>query len=582
MTGGKNMKSKWVKLTGILVLALSLVACSSGSGSAEQTESATAKGYGGDVTVTVTVADKTIETVEAVGEDETVGIGTNAIEQLPEAIVEHQSVAVDSISGATVTSEAVLTAAKEALLQTGLTEEEISKAVEIEVGEKIEKEADIIIVGGGGAGMSASVEALRAGKSVIVIEKTGGLGGNTRAAGSAMNAADPEMQKEIKMTEQEMQRIEEILDLEPKNDLMADWQETLREELDEYETNNETYLFDSPSLHKLQTYLDGDFVADPELIDVYGDHALESVEFLRELGAEFHNEISAAVGATWKRSYTPTYKYGGAGADFVEPQIQFALEHDADVMLDSTAKTLIKEDDRVVGVSGHTSNGQEFEVRATNGVIITTGGFGANVEMRMENNKHWANLDETIRTTNVPSATGDGIVMAEEVGANTVGMEWIQLIPTYFGGVVTPYIDSQIYVNQEGERYVNEDNRRDVLSEKTLEQTDSLLYIINDKDTIDDDNLVAVSNRDVTDMIDNGDFFKADTIEELAEMIDVPYETLQETIDEFNEAVDKGEDRFGRTLFDQKIDEAPFWAGRTSPVVHHTMAVLRSIQSAKY
>lgn len=571
--GGEIVKKRLVVYLLLPFLLLSLASCTSTQNT--KSETAQADGYGGLVEVTVTVEDKEITKVEAVGESETDGIGTIALERLPQQIVEHQSINLDTISNATKTSQAVLLAAKEALLKLGFTESEISKEVVKDVGEKIVKEADVVIIGGGGAGMSAAVEALKAGASVIVIEKTSSPGGNTKAAGSAMNAADPAMQKDLTMTPQEMERIKEILELEPKGDLMAQWQATLSEEIEEYEANNETYLFDSPSLHKLQTYIDGDYVANPVLLDVYGDNALDSVEFLRELGTTFRDQISAAVGATWKRSHTPTYTYGGAGSDFVMPQVEYATENGADIMTDAKADTILMDQNgRAVGVSGLTTDNQEFEITANKGVIIATGGFGANVEMRMDYNKHWANLDETIQTTNLPSATGDGIAMGQEIGVNLVGMEWIQLIPTYFGGVVTPYIDSQIYINQEGERYVNEDNRRDVLSAKTLEQTGSYLYIINDRDVIDENNTVAVLGSDITSKVESGDMIKADTIEELAAAIDVPYETLQKTIDDFNKAVDAGQDDLGRTLFDQKIDQAPFWAGKTSPVVHHTMGGL--------
>jgi len=548
----------------------------------EVTKTATAEGYGGIVEVTVTVKGKNIVSVVATGENETTGIGSPALTKIPETIVEHQTINIDVISGATITSTAVLAAAKEALLSAGLTEEEISKAVvDNSPKELLVLTTDVVIIGGGGAGMSAAVEVLRGDFEVVIIEKTASLGGNTIAAGSAMNAADYEMQKNIEMNDLEMQRIEAILALPAKNDAMKRWQDTLKAELDAYKKANSTYLFDSPSLHKLQTYIDGDYLANTDLIDVYGDNALDSVHFLTELGTIWRNEISAAVGATWKRSHTPTYTYGQAGADFVMPQINYAIENGAEILLEAKAEEIIMENGRAIGVRGTKLNGQPFEVYATKGVIIATGGFGANVEMRMEYNKHWENLDESVTTTNVPSATGDGIIMAQNVGANLIGMEWIQMIPTYYGGVVTPYIDDQIYVNQEGLRFVAEDERRDVLSDAALKQTNSNFYIVNDRDVIDENNIVAVLGSNVTAKIESGSLFKANSIKELAEMIGVPEENLQATIDAFNTSVETGRDPFGRTIYSNKIDEPPYWAGLTSPSVHHTMGGIEINEKAQ-
>ena len=540
------------------------------------TYTAEAKGMNGTVKVEVTVDESAITDIKVVEHEETPGISDPAIERIPAAILENQSIAVDAVSGATVTSNAIIAAVKDALLQSGASEDAISQKKEAEAGasdELIEKSADVVVIGSGGAGMSAALEVVEAGGSVIIIDKMASVGGNTILAGSAMNAADPEMQSKQEMTSAQLDTIQELLDLPAKNDLMQKWQDEVRADIEEYKANNETYLYDSPSLHKLQTYVDGDYVGNPELIDVYGDHALESVQWLSSLGTEWSDTITAAVGATWTRSHTPLQTFGSKGAGFVVPQQKAVEEKGGEILLEHTAEHLIMEDGRVTGVEGTTADGTPFKFTAEKGVILATGGFSANVEMRQQYNKQWATLDETIPTSNGPMATGDGIIMAQEVGANLVGMEWIQMLPTTVKSF-TPAIDSTILVNVNGERFVREDGRRDEISKATLEQPDSLYWRIVDAHVTEDMlNGIAYTGEVIDEMVDNEGVFKADTLAELAAQIGIPADALEKTVKEFNSYVEsngKG-DPTGRTLFDQKIDKGPFYALVGKTKVHHTM-----------
>lgn len=530
-----------------------------------------AQGYGGKITVEVTVSEDAITDIKVVDQNETPVISDLALEKIPAQIIEEQSIAVDLVSGATLTSEGLLAAVTAALTQTASDIEQLNKKVVKEVStEKIEQTADVVIIGSGGAGMSAAVEAIKAGSSVIVIEKQSAVGGNTLLAGSAMNAASPEKQNKQTMSSAELNTIQKILELEADNELVQTWKDTLTQELDAYVAEDASYLFDSPSLHKLQTYFDGDNVANPVLVDILADNGLAAVNFLSDLGANWNENIQAAVGATWKRSHTPTTGFGTQGASFVLPQVNYVEENGGIILLDSRADTLLMDGGRVVGVAGKTTTGQPFQINANKGVVIATGGFGANVEMRMKYNKHWAILDESVPTTNGPQATGDGIVMAEAIGANLVDMEWIQMIPTYGPGVFTPYIENQFYINKEGNRFVAEDGRRDVLSGAVLEQTDAQIYIISDAHTVKD-GVTSIGRHVDRDSLNTGYAWKADTLEELAEVIGVPFENLQASVDQFNNSVRSGNDPFGRTVFDQEFGVGPFYAGITGPMVHHTM-----------
>ena len=142
------------------------------------------------------------------------------------------------------------------------------------------------------------------------------------------------------------------------------------------------------------------------------------------------------------------------------------------------------EDGRVVGAKGTANDGTPFEYRANKSVILATGGFGANVEMRQRFNKHWANLDENVPTSNMPCATGDGLALAENVGANLIGVEWIQMVTGSSSAGVTASIANNFYVNANGERFVAEDSRRDVLSGAVLEQPGSFFWLMVDTKTM--------------------------------------------------------------------------------------------------
>lgn len=539
------------------------------------TYSGTAKGMNGDITAHVTVSKDKIEDISFDEHQESVGISDPAFDKLPGLIIEHQSMAVDAVAGCTISSNAVLEAVKMALLEAGASEADITKPVELagKGSQSFEYEADVVIVGAGGAGMTAAYEVLKSGGSVVILEKTASVGGNTIAAGSALNGADPKRQEQMEMTEAEMGKIEDILALEPVDDYMKTWQENVRKDLEQYKAEGKTYVYDSPDLHKLQTYVGGDYVGNPELIDTFAEEAAKSVTYLEDLGTLWKDDVTAAIGATWNRSHMPESEpWGNKGAAFVLPQAAKVGELGGEVKLEHKAETLIMEDGQAAGVSGTTTDGDSFTAKAKNGVIIATGGFGANVEMRQKYNTMWPDLGENVRTTNVPSATGDGIIMAEEVGANLVGMEWIQMITNADKQDFSAAINNIIYVNKDGERYVREDGRRDEIASATLAQPDSFCYWICDaQETQDRLGGITYAGFVIDDLIDGELMFKADTLEKLAEQLKMNPETLKKTVEEYNSYVDAQKDPLGRQIFGVKIEKGPFFANRVTAKVHHTM-----------
>ncbi len=488
------------------------------------------------------------------------------------------SLKVDAVTGATYSSKGIIEAITAALKAAGADVEKL-KAKDIASGETkgdVEKTADVIIIGGGGAGLAAAVSAHQNGAKVIVVEKMSRLGGNTMISGSAYNAADTERQSALTMTALEKQTVESILAGTYEDALVKTWQETLKKEWTEYLASGKTTLFDSPSLHKLQTYLGGDKKGTPALIDVFADNAYPAVEWLESMGMQFKDYVFTVLGGLWNRAHKPEKPLGTGFMETYENYIE-KNKADIEVILDTTAKEFIVKDGAVVGVAAEGKNGK-VTLNATKGVVLATGGFGANVEMRNKyNTELWPDLTD-VKTTNHTGATGDGIVMAEAVNAKLVGMEYIQLLPMgdpvtgSLSGNIEQGVQNRIFVNKEGERFVDEGARRDTMTKALMEQTDAYMWVIVDKNSYPTGDTKNNFNETIDDLVAAGRAFKADTLEDLAKQIGVDPVAFVKSVEDFNKAVDgTAKDEFGRTLFDKKLDTAPFYAGARVPTVHHTM-----------
>lgn len=430
-------------------------------------------------------------------------------------------------------------------------------------------DTDVLVIGAGGAGLSAAVSATENGASVIVVEKMPMMGGNTLRSGGAFNSVDPEGQKDTPMDEALRSTIDALLAKEPVSDKHAELIETVKKQVEEYDASGSTSLFDSAEWHALQTLDAGDYIGNIDLILTLTQNTLETKQWLTENGTTWDPTIRTVIGALWNRSAQTT---NVSGADFIQALSTKAEENGAKIYLDTKADKLLTEDGKVVGAELTNANGEKVTVNAK-AVIMATGGFAANVEMRQKYNTEWPDLGDSIATNNNPGATGDGIVMGEAVGAQLVDMQWIQLMPLYpvSGGGISGYVNNAIYVNKEGLRYVNEDNRRDVLASAALNQTDATFFVINDMHEIEN---VNIPQEQLDYMVEKGMLFKGETIEELAENMGVPADALKETIETFNASVDAQKDEFGRTTWGSKLDKAPYYAGSFTPAVHHTMGGL--------
>jgi len=540
----------------------------------EGTYTATAQGNNGPVTVSVTFSADAITDVTVVEHSETAGLSDRPIAEIPAAIVENQSLAVDTVSGATNSSNAILTAVADCVAQAG-GDVEALKAVAVEKApvEDVEATYDVVVLGGGGAGLTASITAAQNGAKVILVEKAGSLGGNTLIAGQGFNACDPERQANTEMSEALLGELKSYLDLDPADfGAFAEVLETVKGQINDYIASGSTTLFDSPELHMLHTYmggkrtgLDGTVIEpDLELARTFATNALDALEWAESIGAQWNDTTSTILGAMWPRSH------GLANGNVITILTDAAKANGVEIVTDTRANELIVESGKVVGVKATTSEGANVTLHANSGVVLATGGFSANAPMVVEYNNYWPGLSDTMPSTNAPTITGDGIVMAKAIGADLVGMGFAQLMPSshpvdgsLFSGIWGS-AETQVFVNKEGKRYVNEYAERDVLSKAALEQTDGIFYIICD-------NKIA-KNADVAGMEAKGNVVVADTLEELAEKLGIPADTFVETIERYNSFVDaQKDDDFGKPLFGEKIDEAPFVATPRSPSLHHTM-----------
>ena len=537
------------------------------------TYTAEATGNNGPVKVSVTVSADAILEVVVTEHVETPGLSDKPIADIPAAIVEHQSLAIDVVAGATKTSVAILAAVEAALVQAGADVEAL-KAVEVTKAEveDVELTYDVVIVGGGGAGLTASITAAQSGAKVVLIEKTAALGGNSRIAGQSFNAADPAREAATQMEPALRAELESYLEFDPADfGEFAEVLETVKGQIREYLDSGATHLYDSPELHMLHNYmggkrtgLDGTVIEpDLELTRVFAMNALDSLEWVESLGGSWRATTSTTLGAMWPRSH-------GLSSGNIIPTLENAARAaGVEIMLETAGKELIVVDGKVCGIIAETTAGGKVTLNAKS-VVLATGGFSANAPMVVEYNNYWAGLSDTMASTNASTLVGDGIIMAQAVGADLTGMGYAQLMPSshpvdgsLFSGVWGS-AETQVFVNKEGKRFVNEYAERDVLSKAALEQTDAIFYIICDKD--------IVGKRDLSAMEAAGNVVLADTLEELANKLGIPADTFIAEMERYNTFVANQKDEdFGKPLFGQPIDEGPFCATPRSPALHHTM-----------
>lgn len=560
------------KLTALLAsatMALSLVGCSAG-------KTYTGEAYGHDkenpVKVTLTIKDKTITKVEVDASHETNGIGSKAAETMPGAIVAANSLEVDGVSGATQTSKAIIEAATAALKQAGLEPSDlVSKNTSTTKAKDIEETVDVVVVGAGGAGMTAAITATDAGKKVIVVESQPIAGGNSVRSTGGMNAAKTPYQDKNEF--KEAAGVEKTLATAAEkfadNATITALAATVKSQWDAYQANPQGY-FDSVELMELDTMIGGKGKNNPELVKALAENSADAIEWLASIGAEVKN-VGAFGGASVKRIHRPVNADGKVTAvgAYIVPILEKNLQdRNVQFLFDTTANEIIMKDGKAVGIKGTGKDGHKVTINAKS-VVIATGGFGANAEMV---EKYKPEL-KGFATTNAEGAQGQGIDMATAAGAATVDMNQIQIHPTVHieedgnAHLITEGLrgDGAILVNAEGKRFYDEVSTRDKVSAAIIEQTDKSAWLVVDQAMVDKSAVIAG-------YIKSGYTVTGATYEELAKAMGVDEATFTSTMNTWNQAVEaKSDAEFGRTSFANPLTTAPYYAIKITPAVHHTM-----------
>ena len=534
----------------------------------------TAKGFGGDVSVTLTLTDGAITGCTAEGKDETQGVGSEAIAKMPGEIAESGSIAVDGVSGATVTSTAIKEAAAAALTAAGLNPDDYKTAVENNAAaEDSTVDADVVVVGAGGAGMTAAITAAAEGKSVVILESQSMVGGNSVRATGGMNAGKTVYQDENEFGESAgvEKTLKTAAEKYADNETITALAKTVSEQWAAYQANPTGY-FDSVELMELDTMIGGKGINDPELVETLCANSADAIDWLDEHGITLHN-VSSFGGASVKRIHRPVNAEGKTVSvgSYMIPLLQENCEKaGVKMMLDTTATEILTDaNGAAVGVKATGASGETVTVNAK-AVVLASGGFGANLDMVV---KYKPEL-KGFMTTNAPGIQGQGIEMAQAIGAATVDMDQIQIHPTVeanTAALITEGLrgDGAILINEEGQRFIDEVGTRDVVSAAEIAQTGSYSWLVVDQ-------AMADASSVIQGYIKKGYTVTGSTYEELGKAMGVDAAAFAETMEKWNGYVEaKNDPDFGRTSFANPLNTAPYYAVKVTAGVHHTMGGLK-------
>ena len=569
------MKKKNVLASLLLAGAMFLTAC---GGSASSTSAAggvsgsftgTAKGMG-EVSVTLTLTDSVITDCTAKGDEETPGIGSVVIEQFPGEVVEGNTINLDSISGATITSNAFVEAAKAALTEAGLNPDDyMAKADKTANGETVSYDADVVVIGAGGAGMTAAMTAADAGQKVVILESQAMVGGNSARATGGMNAAKTVYQDENEFDQ--AAGVEKTLATAAEkyadNETITALAKTVSEQWAAYQANPTGY-FDSVELMELDTMVGGKGINDPELVKTLCEGTADAIDWLDENGITLHN-VSSFGGASVKRIHRPVNAEGKTVSvgSYMIPLLEENCEKaGVQMMLNTTATEILTDDNgAAVGIKATGASGETITINAK-AVVLTTGGFGANLDMVVEYKPELKGF----MTTNAPGILGQGIKMAQAIGADTVDMDQIQIHPTVeanTAALITEGLrgDGAVLINAEGKRFIDEVGTRDVVSAAEIAQTGSYSWLVVDQ-------AMADASSVIQGYIKKGYTVTGETYEELGKAMGVDEAAFAETMNTWNGYVEaKNDPDFGRTSFANPLNNGPYYAIKVTAGVHHTM-----------
>lgn len=529
------MKSTMIKSAVAMVFAAGFAAASM---AAPVTAEGTGVGKHGDITVAVTFDAGKIQDIKIVKNAENPILAKKVFTDLKDQVVALSSTDVDLVSGATFSAKGFIDAVNDAAKKAGVTLAKADKKALKKAARELPKTSnyDVVVIGAGGAGFSAAITARNAGANVVLLEKMPAVGGNSLISGAEMNVAKNWVQPKLGIND------------------------------------------DSPELHAQDTFKGGDGKGDMKVINVMTHEALDAAKWCRDyIGVRFEDDnLFFFGGHSRKRALIPV---GHTGTEFIAKFQAKADELGIPVITNMKAEELIKDKDgRVVGVKA-TMDGSEYTFNAKGGVVLATGGFGANPEMVKKYNPK---IDERFKTTDAPGTTGEALYMAERAGAELVNMGYIQTYPICdpISGAIELIADARfdgaIMLNQEGKRFVEELQRRDVMSKAILEQTGKYCYAIFNGEIEKRSHAITHHQDEVEVFTKTGILHKADTIEGIADFFKIPVDNLKATIARVNEFARTGKDLdFNYRSRFVDLSTGPYWIYRGVPSVHHTMGGLK-------
>ena len=535
------MKSTMIKSAVAMVFAVGFAAASM---AAPVTAEGTGVGKHGDITVAVTFDAGKIQDIKIVKNAENPILAKKVFTDLKDQVVALSSTDVDLVSGATFSAKGFIDAVNDAAKKAGVTLAKADKKALKKAARELPKTSnyDVVVIGAGGAGFSAAITAKNAGANVVLLEKMPAVGGNSLISGAEMNVAKNWVQPKLGIND------------------------------------------DSPELHAQDTFKGGDGKGDMKVINVMTHQALDAAKWCRDyLGVRFEDDnLFFFGGHSRKRALIPV---GHTGTEFIAKFQAKADELGIPVITNMKAEELIKnKDGRVVGVKA-TMDGSEYTFNAKGGVVLATGGFGANPEMVKKYNPK---IDERFKTTDAPGSTGEALYMAERAGAELVNMGYIQTYPICdpLSGAIELIADARfdgaIMLNQEGKRFVEELQRRDVLSEAILNQTGQYCWVLWNDNIGKISNTVKAHANEYEAFTKQGIMTTCDDLKCIADFTKIPFDQLQKTVKRVSDMAGKGNDKdFNHRAGLMDMQQGKYYVIKAVPSTHHTMGGVRINEKAE-
>lgn len=489
------------------------------------TYTAAAKGQNGDVTVEVTFTDNAIADVKVVSHSETYGLGygvsTAPIELLPGQIVESQSLAVDAVTNATVTSNAVLTAVADAVNQAGGDAETLKAAAEKTAGEAQTYDVDVVVVGAGAAGLSAALTAQEAGANILVLEKGGVTGGSTVRSGGKILAAGTK------------------------------WQEA------------QGYTDNADMMYEYLMSFDRDGIMSEELVRAFCDNSAENLQWLEDRGVQVQDvEYIHSSLTPWRVHNTMGGggQTSGHGGQITAPLTNLYEGNGGKILYNCRANELItNEAGAVVGVKATLTDGTEVTVNAKS-VILATGGYAKNEEML---DKYEDFLPNNLYGSVPNTCVGDGLVMATAIGAKNFDAPGLQLVYVSYDCYCGINEESGLIVSEDGLRVVDEYTYQSHVAQALADADSTCAYYIAAKK----DGMAVEPYPMIQWGVTMENVPHAATIGELAQLIGVDAAALEATVTRYNELCAKGEDEdFGKPAeYMIPVEGDEYYAFRMTP-----------------